>query len=55
MNLEKGMTIEIKMNEEGLNQTAVSIAGTTKPTYICSESNNASRILKAKKIFWRDV
>lgn len=46
---------EIKMNDEGLNQTAISIAGTTKPTYICSESNNASRILKAKKILFAGV
>ena len=46
---------EIKMNEEGLNHTAISIAGTTKPTYICSESNNASRILKAKKILFAGV
>lgn len=42
---------EIKMNNEGINQEAVSIAGTTKPTYICSESNNVLRILKAKKYF----
>ncbi len=53
--ISKANGYEIKMNEEGLNQTAVSIAGTTKPTYICSESNNASRILKAKKILFAGV
>lgn len=46
---------EIKMDKEGFNQTAISIAGTTKPTYICSESNNASRILNAKKILFAGV
>ncbi len=45
----------IKISSDGLNQTAISIIGTTKPTYICSESNNAARVLKAKKILFVGV
>lgn len=41
---------KIKINDDGCNQTAISIVGTTKPTYICSDSNNATRILNSKKI-----
>ena len=46
---------KIKISDDGCNQTAISIVGTTKPTYICSDSNNASRILKAKKILFAGV
>lgn len=45
----------IKFSDDGCNQTAISIVGTTKPTYICSDSNNAARVLKAKKILFAGV
>lgn len=46
---------KIKISDDGNNQTAISIVGTTKPTYICSESNNASKVLNAKKILFIGV
>lgn len=46
---------KVKISDDGCNQTAISIVGTTKPTYICSHSNNASRILKAKRILFVGV
>lgn len=45
----------IKMSKDGVNQTAISIIGTSKPTFICSDSNNASRVLKSKKILFVGV
>ncbi len=45
----------IRMNQDGSNQTAISIMGTTKPTFICSDSNNATRVLKAKRILFVGV
>lgn len=53
--ISKSNGYDIKYSDDGFNQTAISIAGTTKPTYICSESNNATRILKAKKILFVSV
>lgn len=45
----------IDKSKDGLNRLAVSILGTVKPTYICSESNNASRLLEAEKILFVGV
>lgn len=40
----------VGISENGYNKTAISIAGTLKPTYICSKSNDASNLSAAKKI-----
>lgn len=40
----------VSINEDGTNKRAISIAGTFKPTYICSKSNDASKLNEAGKI-----